>query len=690
MGNQNENIFLHRDDCSKPIVQFSPVPLPPPFNILNSVHDSSAKGSWIIVLLNSDLNVYVYKCPPQVRIQYSPSYLNHSVMTFIECSNHTYQSVGLLGVMLKKFKSVNADEYLQSNVTLKGEGSLCLCQGVVQNKLGEFFFVVHNMRSTCSSTLFEQLARTTTNALTVCKELFQEKLTIYREKDVSIIYLNQIGGPRHSGWKTTPRLFSENGKLFIESSLQPDSWCNSFINEETHNFNFLTMADIIPRTGGEVKNREYYFKRKDEIFSNLGMNNLFHLSQQPTDVFYCIHHQSIIQDKKQRIQLIELLTDSLYFTFAVPVTENQYQKFESLYKKKSSVSIKEHNSLLLSLVEENGMNVIKLTNLSPQRFQCTDSYMISLISEGSHIPVDKGITRVSETIFKKRLKNNLCGSLDVDYGCVVQYVYSWPYKRVLEKCHVLFLNNCIPRCNSNRKTVKCTTGCYQNLGWRTTSQASGSMVSSPHNTKNHHHYHNGFNKSLLPFLTGMRNNLSTQAMRTGLHIGDPFLQSLVKAKESVAPEEILRGSLVTWGGFSNSVHFDKRDFMSHADSRAVEKLLKHQNNLSCNRLLEQYHNACPGKKLPLSTTCCWCPVLTDGHEEFIHRQFFVNLTCRTSTDISSASFNDKVHQIGSTFFGGVFEHCTMRPLWLNANGYVRITPPDDSPEYWNFAWGRHA
>ncbi len=311
---------------------------------------------------------------------------------------------------------------------------------------------------------------------------------------MSIKYLNQIGGPSHHVWNTRPRVFIEEGISFVESRLQADYWCNQFITKETSNFNFLTLKNMSCRNSCEVKSRVNRHKRKDHIFLNLGMERILSRSQSFTDVFYCIAHPKLIEVSVKKIQLVELVTDNPFFVSAVPITQDQFEEFEKVYSERKSISFKKHNDLLLGLLKANGMHLIKLTNLSPNRYGCTDFFIISLLPQGHLLPCGDNISNVSPTIRNIRLKDNVGGCFDVVFGTPVQIVYSWPYERVIDKSHVLFFDQCIPQSNSNRNVTLCTTGSYQNLGWRTTTQASGSMVSSPLNTKYHHIYHKGLNQ----------------------------------------------------------------------------------------------------------------------------------------------------------------------------------------------------
>ncbi len=91
--------------------------------------------------------------------------------------------------------------------------------------------------------------------------------------------------------------------------------------------------------------------------------------------------------------------------------------------------------------------------------------------------------------------------------------------------------------------------------------------------------------------------------------------------------------------------------------------------------------------VPAETTCCWC--LMDEDEEYIHHQFFINITASIAMEISSQTFSDAVPQLGTTFYGSLFKHCSSRPLWISKDRRIRVSPPDGSM-YYNFAWGNHA
>ncbi len=426
---------------------------------------------------------------------------------------------------------------------------------------------------------------------------------------------------------------------------------------------------------------------KNNSFDNLNMNKTLKQPKFQTDVFFCIPQIELLKHLKKKLHLVEYLTNSPNFISAVVLDENQYHRFEAVHKKKKILSKIEHNNLLSNLMQETEMKKINLLNLSPLKFGTTRCYIILLLPQGTQLPSGPDYKRESSTICKSRLDQNAGGAMDVKHGFPVQNVYSWPYKRVLKKKHVLFVNKCIPHCGTQRTMSQCVTGYYQNLGWRMTSRANGSLLSAPLNTREHHHYHDGMNKTLLPFLSDTKNHLREEAKQTSMHIGNPFLHCLMKIKGTDNFYDISRGSLMTWGGFSNTVHRDWRDFMTEKETRSVLDLIAEQQNPELDQLVANYKSGFPGKNLPKVTTCCWCPVTQDLR--FSHRQFFVNLTSGTALDISSSSFSNSVPQIGSTFLGGTFEHCTMHPLWVNDKEMVCLHPPSDNPLFWNFAWGVH-
>ncbi len=609
-------------------------------------------------------------------------------MTFMECPNMTYNQTCLLGIVIENTSIRNQFKLVFPGVVMTNQHRLCLCQGPFFNNQGDVCIAYHVMRekSDLNRTLLE-IVEGSNDSLEFCTALFCPKPVVCKYTDVSILYLNQIGGPVHHSWNFCNRIFDECGLPFLESRLQPDSWCNQYISNFLSNMTNISFEDMKIAENCNLINRVNPHD-KNNCFENLNMNKTFHRSKSQTDVFFCIPQIDFLQHFQKKIHLVEYLTNSPSFISAVVLDEDQYRIFEAVHKKKKILSKTEHNNLLSDLMHKAGTEKINLLNLSPLKFGTTMCYIISLLPKGTQLPSGPEYKRVSSTICKSRLDQNAGGAIDVKHGFPVQNVFPWPYKRVLKRKHVLFVNKCIPRHGTCRTTSQCVTGCYQNLGWRMTSRANGSLLSAPLNTREHHHYHDGMNKTLLPFLSDIKNRLREEAKQTSIHIGEPFLHCLMKIKQTDNFYDISRGSLMTWGGFSNTVHRDWRDFMTKKETKSVLDLVAEQQNPGLDQLVANYKSGFPGKNLPKVTTCCWCPVTHDLR--FSHCQFFVNLSSGTALDISSSSFSNSVPQIGSTFVGGTFEHCTMRPLWVNNDTeMVCLYPPSDNPFFWNFAWGVH-
>lgn len=157
--------------------------------------------------------------------------------------------------------------------------------------------------------------------------------------------------------------------------------------------------------------------------------------------------------------------------------------------------------------------------------------------------------------------------------------------------------------------------------------------------------------------------------------------------------EMYRSCLVTTE-FSNTRHKDAWDVMSSEDTALwLDKFLEDSGNQRINPMKEQYVEnllRCMMERhqsgLSLETTCAW--TLVEDNEEYEFRQYFANLSCGVALDISSTGF-EKADQMGSTFLGALFDHCTTRPIWQNkAGGTISFNRPPGSDNY-VFAWGNH-
>ncbi len=60
-----------------------------------------------------------------------------------------------------------------------------------------------------------------------------------------------------------------------------------------------------------------------------------------------------------------------------------------------------------------------------------------------------------------------------------------------------------------------------------TNMASGSLMTSPFATSELHHYHNGVEKSNVPFTMGIINSLKEETKLTTMHLDELFLHVLM-------------------------------------------------------------------------------------------------------------------------------------------------------------------
>ncbi len=64
--------------------------------------------------------------------------------------------------------------------------------------------------------------------------------------------------------------------------------------------------------------------------------------------------------------------------------------------------------------------------------------------------------------------------------------------------HLSALQQANPHPKTTCTNAECCQGYYQNFGPLSTNRASGSLVVASNQTNEHHHYHEGFNKSATP------------------------------------------------------------------------------------------------------------------------------------------------------------------------------------------------
>ncbi len=127
-----------------------------------------------------------------------------------------------------------------------------------------------------------------------------------------------------------------------------------------------------------------------------------------------------------------------------------------------------------------------------------------------------------------------------------------------------------------RSKTECCKGYYQKFGTRSTSRASGSLVTPPDQTSSHHHYHKDFNKSATQLFLNFQNRLSNEAKLTTTHLGQPFIHATMKLHSVREFFDVIDGSLITYGGYTNFIHCDQKDNYTTQESQGIKDLNKSQ------------------------------------------------------------------------------------------------------------------
>ncbi len=212
------------------------VVLPTPFHKLSSIYDHRAKGSWIMVNLLSDWEVCVLKCHPGIRIVATATYKAHDSITFIHCPNVTKKSSCYIAIGMYKdtLSCVNAFSALDNGIITRST-FLCIVQGIFVSPSGKLCYIYHCLRrsSVIGSTISSLMTKYNEDPQTFCKIASANTPTTALDSLVSFLYLNQIAGPTMSSWSMSSNINIESGTPFIKASLQPDSWCLTWLSNDS-------------------------------------------------------------------------------------------------------------------------------------------------------------------------------------------------------------------------------------------------------------------------------------------------------------------------------------------------------------------------------------------------------------------------------------------------------------------------
>jgi hypothetical protein len=380
---------------------------------------------------------------------------------------------------------------------------------------------------------------------------------------------------------------------------------------------------------------------------------------------------------------------SLYLLF-VELTTAQMAYVDNIFFEMGHMSPNNYNEMLNYCLLQSGRKKIMLYKLSIN-LNTTNCAMISVLGHHEDNPAGPTVTKLSSRLWKQVLPTNNNGVFDIEYGVVVQHIYEWPFQKQLQKHHFHLIKTCI----ANKGTPRCRTkiqGFYQNLGPRSTSQCSANIGAHPFTKQTHHQWNINMNGLLMPHMSKIRNQLRMESSSVSFSCGQlmtPLLKSVVGACEY---NELFQCCLFTWQ-FCNTPHKDTWDVMSSEDTAQCMVILgKDLDDQVMNTKKETFlKNICSNmsnleQRLPLETTCAW--TMVEENDEYEFRQYFTNFLCGVALDISSTGFK-RSDQIGSTFLGAMFEHCTTKPIWVRRDdGYISLNKPCREDNY-AFAWGNH-
>ncbi len=341
--------------------------LPPPFHHLESVWDSCAKGSWILVNISNNFEVSVLKWKPGVQLFASKNYNSHNSMTLIQCPNVTKKSVGFVAIRIEKEQqSINNKFTSLEDDIFHCNTFLCIVQGIFLSPSGKLSYIFHKLRTafTIRTSLTQLISNYVDNPTKFCKIAFEHQPTTALDLSISVLYLNQIAGPRMDACDAPNNVTIERGVPFIQARMQPDSWCNEWLSDNSHLRRWIKL-EAVKECNSKCKLKTSRGKsRRGESNANVGMQRLCQSTDDMTDVYYCVPRPPLVEGPHSKFQLVEYITETTNKTIFVgaPLNKNEIEIFNSAYQQHTYLVATEHNALLNSLLKQSGWSKILLVS----------------------------------------------------------------------------------------------------------------------------------------------------------------------------------------------------------------------------------------------------------------------------------------------------------------------------------------
>ena len=673
---------------STPLQSGSKVFLPQPFHNFPSVVDTKRKGKRLLAILHQNWHLDVFMAPPGIALLNSSNLVSMKELLFMQCTNAGHSSVGNISIGRYTY-TCEGKKKKKFNRVFTGpidDCFLCIPQGIFFR--GETLFVVfHKLLAPILNvkTVLETMMDVNNNAHSFVQRVFKKEKSVERADAVEFISLNQIAGPLLKAWQIKQSVFTDsNGSTFLEMRMDPDQWTNRYIDHSTLYLNMISVPKPQWNDGHRLRNRlnPREQKRRSNLIHHLGLQSLQKRMSNKCDVYYCRRRPLELTQKKYSAgHVLEFLTSqSSPYAIFVELTVPQIAYVDKIAVEYNHMRPDLYNSMLLYCLKMSGRNKIFLHRQTING-NTTDTSMICLLGDDECDPTGNNIVKLSQTVWKTTLPNVKNGVLDCDHGFCIQQIYSWPFQKIVNLNLIKLVSSCSGGVGTVRRRTR-TCGTYQNWGPRSTSQCSASMGSHPLTKAKHHMWHWKMQSSLVPFLSKHRNYLRNETCVVAFSSGQ-ILSPTLKKTNGLTYIEMYKHCLNTWQ-YYNSRHRDPDRFSMNNSQSVLNHIAKVQ-SVKTTRFVSQARSHTVNDMLPQETTCAWTLGSTDSTHDM--RQFFANFTAGVALDISSNAFS-LADQIGSTFLGACFEHCSTRPIWIRKlDGHVTLIAP--TPYNYPFAWGDH-
>ena len=146
----------------------------------------------------------------------------------------------------------------------------------------------------------------------------------------------------------------------------------------------------------------------------------------------------------------------------IPLLKDEIEVFNEVYKQHIELSIKEHNALLNSLLKGKNCSKIVCVIVSPKN-NSTDQAAVVLLPPNKDLPTGDEIKCLSSKVSKMTYSSLQDGAIEISPGFTCQWIYSWPYKKVMTTSHLLALQQAYPNPRKKQLNTECCQGFYQNF-----------------------------------------------------------------------------------------------------------------------------------------------------------------------------------------------------------------------------------